>query len=127
MINNYFRLIGRVYGKPKSTIVRGQDGRLKKGMKFVLQTMLGEKVMLYPMEIGNLIYEKSSVFVKNGNILSVEGAIFSHSPIELYSTKQIQFSFQVTNLTLLQKSKGKKLVDKDYVRLMQAYDMEKLR
>ena len=130
MLNNHFRLVGRVWGKPQKKMMVNSQGQLIRCITFVLCYLYGKHTNLIPLMISEKIYDRANMFVQNGNIIAVEGIIISLQPEDINSIKshkQIYVMHKVTDLVLLEKSKNKRPPLKQLKELLNEYDWEKLK
>ena len=116
-MTNHFRLIGRVYGNPKVE-ERLVDGKKVKGLVFYLCDV-DKNASIYELKLPTRLFERGSMFLRNGNFVAVTGIICSNWHPPYKKTRRYKNILFVTEFQMLVKAKNTE--NKDYTSVLSLY------
>lgn len=114
MIN--FSMIGRVYGNPKIDEFE-LNGEKYKILRFALVDVDNMKC-IFEMATSTRIFERGTMFIRDGNLLKVDGYIRTNWTPNYHKPNKIKVDLIVTQFMMLFKAKG---IAKEYTSLLGLY------
>lgn len=112
----YFSMIGRVYGNPKVDEYE-LNGDKYKILRFALVDVDNTKC-IFDMATSTRIFERGTMFIRDGNLLKVDGYIRTNWTPNYHKPNKIKVDLIVTQFMMLFKAKG---ISKEYTSLLGLY------
>lgn len=114
-VDNSFHFIGVCYGDCKKVLKKNKgDEYFTKGI-IVTKNSFSSKVHYIPIIFVKKLCLKSTMFCRNGNLISVSGEVASHERLDrLKGTTTIELAFLANDIMLIKKAYKQRLSSKEF-------------